>query len=210
MIKRSTWIIFGVFLALVALAIFLNSRPEFGGGEATPTADLSLLTEVQPIFNLEEEKIIDVTITDSVGEEIGFSWNTEIGWTMIVSDTEQAVDAAVLENSISRLRSLTSDAELEESTDLGAVGLENPSYQITVGTDQGDTYQIDIGSTTITGGGYYVTVNDGRPQIVDKLTIDTFTGFLLDPPYQPTPTPEATQTLEPSPGDGEGEESTEP
>ncbi|NIT57022.1 MAG: hypothetical protein GWN00_12545, partial [Aliifodinibius sp.] len=62
----------------------------------------------------------------------------EIGWTMIVSDTEQAVDAAVVENGISRLRSLTSEAELEESTDLDAVGLENPSYQITVGTDQGD------------------------------------------------------------------------
>ncbi|NIS45933.1 MAG: hypothetical protein GWN00_12540, partial [Aliifodinibius sp.] len=78
MIKRSTWIIFGVFLALVALAIFLNIRPEFGGGEATPTADLSVLTEVQPVFSLEEEeKITDVTITDFVGEEIVFNWDTE-------------------------------------------------------------------------------------------------------------------------------------
>lgn len=205
MIKRSTWIVLAIFLILIALAIYLQNRPESEEPELTATSGLSDLTEVEPLFEVEEaESISSISVVDAQGREIAFDQEAELGWTMVVSDTQEAVDTTAFDRSVASLRTLTSSAELDPETELSAVGLEQPSYSLTVETDQGDTYEIAVGAETITGNQYYVSVNDGAPLVVDKFTLDTFFGYLANPPYQPTPTPELTPT--PAAADSTGED----
>lgn len=204
MIKRSTWIILGIFIVLIAVAIYLQNQPQEASDVLEPTIDLSILKEVTPIYKLDEDEFItNLRLTDIMDNEIQFlrSEDTEIGWTMIVTDTEISVDIVAFENSISQLNSLTSDADLDPGTDRSAIGLSEPLHQIFIETNKGASYQVDIGSPTITGNGYYVSVNGDQPLVVNKFIIDALTGYVEAPPYQPTPTPVFTPTIENTEGD---------
>ena len=79
------------------------------------------------------------------------------------------------------------------------VGLDKPTYTMTITFDSAKTHKVLIGEVNVIQTGYYVQVDGGPVQLVDKSGIDALVGMLTAPPYLSTLTP--TVTLTPIPSD---------
>ena len=78
----------------------------------------------------------------------------------------------------------------EESTDeqLEIYGLADPNMEITLGLENGDIINIEVGDVTPAGQTYYVKLANSRHvYTVDYSWYDVFERLVLDPPYPKSP-----------------------
>ena len=82
---------------------------------------------------------------------------------------------------------------------LDVVGLDKPTYKITITFSGGKTHNLAVGSVTPIQDGYYASLDGGASEIVDKTGLDALLGLLTQPPYVATLTPVAAPTSSPAP-----------
>lgn len=180
MIRRSTLVLFVVFLILVAVAFFWERSGN--SEEVIPTA-----TQQANLLDLDVNNVNRLEITASDGDLVVFIKETEGNW--VIEEPEGEIDpAADLGSKIESFIAIRVLNPLESPPPADATGLNNPVYTITVFLDNDSHQEIMIGKDTVTGSGYYTQVAN-NVFVVDKFTVDNLLDLLNNPPYI---TPEVT------------------
>lgn len=196
MVKRQTWILLVLFLALAGFAIYQKYAPK----AEKLDSDIPLSETVAPVeylFPAEEGTVTSLLIKDREGQIIGVERKDE-AW-VITQPFEAEASQATVEEAASQTTSLTILNHLE--LDLADVGLKDPAYTITVGFSSGKSFFAQVGDVTPTDSGYYVRKENGSILVISKYGMEALLNLLLYPPYEQTPTPSPMPPTEtPTPG----------
>jgi hypothetical protein len=196
MIRRNTWIVLGVFILLLALAIFWDRIPALNPPEATPTA----MPVAESLFEFTADEVQQLTLNGIAGETAVYQLDEEGTWKLTTSqDTGgKELDSEEVSYAVEQLARWQPLASIEAITELQAIGLIDPATRITVTLSDGEEVQVGVGDETVTGSGYYVHVGGQQPQIISITNVEEVTNLLYSPPMleaTPTPNAEPTQTL---------------
>jgi hypothetical protein len=203
MIKRNTLIMLGVFALLVVVLVVLRNLPDDATAEIPE--DVPTQAVLPTLFDFAAADVAGVRIENVEGQAVHFVREGE-GWAMIQPPAEpEEVDVIRLESLVSQLAFLRLVTETVLETDLAGLGLESPSYTLNIFLVSGEEHELLIGNSSITGTGYYVSVDGDPPQLVTKSILDTYITLFENPPLIPTPIPTLdssgtitdTATLEP-------------
>ncbi len=184
MVRRQTWILLVLFLALAGFAIYQKYNPSTPkpDKDATPTATIA---PVEFLFSAQEGVVTSILIESREGESIGVE-RAGTAWS-VTKPFEAAADPTSVEAAASQVTALTVLARLD--LDPAAAGLKVPAYTITIGFSSGKFFIAQIGDETPTESGYYVRKDDGSVLVISRDGIDALLGLLLYPPFLETPTP---------------------
>ena len=179
--KRSTWIVLVVFLALVGLTLYLNkNKPPAEETDVTPTAP------VEYLFNEADGLPTSIAIKAGTGEQVTVERN-ETGEWVLKQPIETEADQGSAEAAATQLTALRIISRPEVAP--AEAGLDQPSYTMTVKLTGGTVEVVRIGDLTPTGSGYYTSVNDSNEVlIVAKTGLDALLTLVTSPPYVSTPT----------------------
>ncbi len=130
-----------------------------------------------------ETAIIDI----ESGDITRLSWNYEEevsfarqdGEWKYETDDKMAVDQELLDEIAENLSQITSDKMVEEVQALSVYGLSDPSYSITVETEE-ETYEIQIGDETFSDGKIYISIGDDYVYLTNAELVDEISYSLLD------------------------------
>jgi hypothetical protein len=188
MIRRTTWIVVAVFLAVLAAAVFIERRqPGTEEAEVTPVATQ---TNLLPVTISEISGLrLEETVT---GDVVELALDEEGVWQLLEPQPGPA-DSTQVESSLSTLTTLRVQTSLEPAASLAIFGLAEPAYRLTLRTTTGEKLTLLVGDQTPTSSGYYVQLNEEVPQVVSKYSLDSFLRILVEPPVQPTPTPQGEE-----------------
>jgi len=194
MIRRTTWILLGIFLILLVVLLFLQRSGPKGEAETTPTEAVTFL------FDPQGKSITGLRIADGTGHAVEVQKVAGSIWTLLEPVGEQA-DTGRIESAIEQAGSLRVLATLETALELDTIGLNPAAYQITITLDNEQQQTAFVGNLTATQSGYYAFLL-GQPEVVvDKINIDGLLELLTNPPIMRTPTPppaaEMTPTIQP-------------
>jgi hypothetical protein len=180
--KRSTWIVLVIFLALVGLLFYLNQR-ELPAEEA----DVTPAAPVEYLFNETDGLPTSIEIESKSGEQVEIERN-EAGVWVLKQPIETEADQGSAEAAASQLTSLRIESRPEVAP--AEAGLVEPSYIMTVNLTGGKVEVVRIGDLTPTSSGYYTNI-DGSDEIliVGKTGLDALLTLVTLPPYVETPTP---------------------
>ena len=200
MIRRSTWIVLGVALALVLSYLLwqryqANKAPE--ALEATPTT-----APIVSLFDLGDLFVTGITFSRADGQTVVVQRDTATGQWSMPDVPAETVDTFLIGTVAGQLFSMRVDRVLETTQSQAALGLDAPAYTIQLTLQDGRQQVLRVGDVTAIGTGYYVQLDDQAPAIVAKADLDAVLGILDNPPLLPTSTPTVTETpssTEPSP-----------
>ena len=185
MIRRSTWIVLIFLLALIGLSFYLRGREARELAAATPTEGVSHL------FAGGEGAPTMIRVEDSLGVAVEFSRDEQGIWVLNAPESA-AADQAVAEAAATQVDALRVLSTVDLAPDI--IGLDSPAYTISLAFGQSIAHKLLIGAVTPISDGYYVQLDDGPYQVVDKYGLDELTGLLTNPPYLATPTPVLSAT----------------
>ena len=200
MVKRQTWILLALFLALAGFAIYqkYNPKTETTGSDVTP---VPTETPVEYLFPPEQGTITSLMIKDNKGQVIGVERKKD-GW-VITQPFDAVASQATVEEAATQAAALTILNRLE--LDPADVGLKDPVYTISVGFNNGKIMVAQVGDLTPTDSGYYVRKDDGSILVISKYGMESLLNLILYPPYEETPTPSPMPSTEtPTPGPATG------
>ncbi len=186
MIRRSTWILLLIFIALVGLGWYLNARKQAVAAKATPTAETEYLLPT-------DAGVVTALKIEGKDSLIEIQRNAENKWEIKAPNPAEA-DQGMVEAGITQLSALRVLGHVE--IDLDLVNLKTPDYKVSVTYSDGKTYTFDVGAVTPINTGYYVRKSDGTVVVVSKVGLDSLLKLLTNPPYLATPTPTITLTPE--------------
>jgi len=190
MIRRSTWILLIVLALLILGAFYFNNQKKTAASSATSTASQAFL------FTSTDGNPTDIKIEDTAGHSVEVARDSTGTW-VLKAPTADAANQSQAEAAATQLTSLNMLGNIQIG--LADVGLDKPTYTLTVTFDSAKTHKVLIGSLNPIETGYYVQVDGGPVQVADKSGIDSLVGMLTAPPYLATLTP--TITLTPIPSD---------
>lgn len=183
MIRKPTWIVLGLLVAvLVSIFIFNNRKAlkTLEALEAAPTAESSFL------FTAEEGQPSSIKIEASGGEVVVLAHDGQGAW-VLNAPVAAAADPAMAEAAASQVSTLRVLADIDLGLDV--IGLDKPAYVITVGFTGGTQRKLEVGSQTPTQAGYYVRVDGARTVIVSANGLSALLALLASPPFMESPTP---------------------
>jgi hypothetical protein len=192
MSKNATWILVIVFLALLALLLWMPRLQEM---IAQPTVTPTITTE--KLFTFQASDVRAVRVVSSTGKAFTAQRDSSNAW---LADGITDLDSAVVEQAVNQLAGVTILSQLEDSSDLSQYGLGYPAEMtLSLTLQDGTQYQMHIGSITPTGRGYYVLTNEDRLVALSKYSLEKLLGFAENPPLAtPTPTPTSVPTPTPT------------
>lgn len=197
MIRRNTWIVLLLFVALAALAFYLQRNKPAESAQATPSAAPQFLLDV------DEASLQKLTVQSSTGKFVALERQTDGSW-LLVEPAAGATDTAMAQAAVVQLATLRVISSPGTLPGLEALNLDKALYTVQVEKQDGSRIVINIGRETPTGSGYYVLVSDKNQVVVaGKTGLDAVIQLVENPPLQATPTAEATVT--PVPGEQSGE-----
>lgn len=181
--KRSTWIVLVIFLALVGLMIYLNQKRPATTDETTATP----VAAVEYLINETEGLPSGIDIKSDTGDEVSIERNEAGNW-VLKQPIEAEADQASAEAAASQLTALRIVSRPEVAP--ADAGLVQPSYTITVKLTGGTVKKVRIGDLTPTESGYYTSVDDSNEVIiVSKTGLDPLLTLVTSPPVAKAPTP---------------------
>lgn len=183
MIRRTTWFLLAIFVVLLGVLLYLQRNPLEKEVEATPTPEMILLS-------LDREQITRLEIKDTQGNQITFVKNADGSWGLADPPATLGSDSAV-QSILSRLEGLSAVSVLSGQVQDSVLGLDQPRYEVTVSTSDGNKQTIYIGVQTPTGSGYYIQVGDGPVYVISQFSVDTLLTPLTDPASVTTATAES-------------------
>jgi hypothetical protein len=191
MIRRTTWILLIALLLVLGGYFYVRDSKAKQAAAATPTPPSAT------VFGAAGVSPTDVKIESSTGTVVQIQRDQSGKW-VLKQPSQVAADQAAAEAAATQVTSL----KLLSTVDLGpdVLGLDKPSYTITVGYSDSTKHTLLVGSVTPIQNGYYVQLDGGSNQIADKSGVDALVGMLTKPPYLETPTslPSPSPTLEPA------------
>ncbi len=190
MIRRNTWILLVILVVLIGAAFYFNNQKKTSASATTPTPAQTFL------FTSQDGNPTDIKIEDTTGHSVEVARNSTGTW-VLKAPTADAANQDQAEAAATQLTSLNLLGNVQIGLDV--VGLDKPTYTMTVTFDSAKTYKVLIGSVNPIQTGYYVQVDGGPVEVADKSGIDSLVGMLTAPPYLATLTP--TITLTPIPSD---------
>ena len=201
MIRRSTWILLGVFIAVLAVALYVQGANDDDAAEdAFPTPDAAQLEEEPTLFDLPEGSVlVGLRIESAEGEVVDLKRVDENDDWALLEPASNGTDVEVVEFAVEGLSGILVESEIEPGIELDALGLDPPAYQITLTFDDGRVQNLQIGDLNITESSYYVQVDERSPQVASRYGLDRLTDWLAYPPVPPTPTPELDPEATPQP-----------
>jgi hypothetical protein len=194
MIRRTTWVVLGIFLLLLlAVLVWPKITEKYIPVEPTPTTAIQL-----PVLDVGNREIIGIKISNHAGAEISFERESPNAAWLVLGQPAESADQEQIENVSIRLSYLMIDRLLPTEPPLDALGLVPPAYTILVTLDNGKQVKLFMGNLVPTGGGYYIKVDDSPAAVVNQADLDVITSNLSNPPLFPTSTPQLTLTLTPT------------
>jgi hypothetical protein len=194
MVRRSTWILLGVFIIVLGVAWYIQRPKEGVSGEPTPTQSF------QNAFQFTETEIASLRIEDHQGNVMVLGRDQEGLWS-VLEPQGGATDAGEAESGITSLATLRFQSITNPNSDLSVYGLTVPSRTVTIALSGGEKHTMLVGDLAPTGDNYYVQIDGGSPVIIANYSLDPFLKMLENPPFQATetPTPGPTSTGEATP-----------
>ena len=184
MVKRQTWILLALFLALAGFAIYLKYNPKSDAPDADAT-QFATEAPVEFLFPADEGTVTSLLIESREGKIVGVERGKN-AW-VLTQPFETEADPTSVEEAASQVAALTVLSRLE--LDLAAAGLKSPAYTVTVGFSSGNFFIAQVGDETPTGTGYYVRKEDGSVLVIDKYGMDALLNLLEYPATLETSTP---------------------
>ncbi len=189
MIRRNTWILLVLLVALVGFAFYWTNRKAQQAAATTPTTPAGT---AHALFSIAEGAPAGITIADTTGNSVEISRNGSGVW-VLKAPTSAAADQGAAEAAATQVTSLNVLSTIKLGLDL--VGLDKPSYTISVTFTDGKTHVLKVGAATPIQDGYYTSLDGGPIQVVDKQGLDALVQLLTKPPYAATLTPSSPPTL---------------
>jgi hypothetical protein len=185
MIRKTSWVLIFILAVLLGFFFYVKDRNAKIAAQATPTPGTKYLFD-QSLGAPTDIKIMDISAnTVEVARDTSGTW-------VLKAPTSAAADQGSVEaaaTQVSALRILN-DVQLGPSI----VGLDKPSYVISLTFSNNQKHQLAVGSVTPIQDGYYAQLDAGKIQIVDKQGLDALVGLLTTPPYAATQTPSVSAT----------------
>jgi ribosomal protein S11 len=191
MIRRNTWILLLLLVVLVGFAFYWKNHKAQQAAAATPTTSAAA---EHPLFNIADGAPSGLKITDATGNSVEIARNGSGLW-VLKAPTPTAADQAAAEAAATQVTSLRVLSTIQLGLDI--VGLDKPSYTISVTFAGGKTHVLKVGAVTPIQDGYYTSLDGGPIQIVDKQGLDALVQLLAQPPYATTLTPSPAPTTTP-------------
>jgi hypothetical protein len=185
MIRRNTWLLLIVLLALIGFAIYFTNQKTKQAAAVTP------ISASTSLFNSAEGTPNDIKVEDSTGNSVEVARNASGSWE-VKAPVQMAADQAAAQAAATQIGTLRVLANPQLGLDV--VGLDKPAYTITIIFSGGKTHKLSVGSVTPIQDGYYTSLDVGPAEIVDKPGLDALLGLLTAPPYFATLTPAASPT----------------
>lgn len=185
--KKSTWIIVGIFAALLAAYFIYPKLIPSQEETVEPTATHQVLQ------SLDDQALATIIFHSPNGEIIQLDKEESLSWT-VASPPDGLVTAGNVEEIISYLSELQILSDIAGDKPLSELGLDDPQQAITFIYEDGSEYSIEFGDLVVLGDGYYALINGQDIVVLPNWSIDQL-GALFDAiAHPPTPTPEYTET----------------
>jgi Domain of unknown function (DUF4340) len=184
MIRRNTLILLILFVILLGVAIYLQKRPI---SSSTPIATS---TPAPSLLNTTSTAITAIKMEDKEGQ-VAATIGQNAQWA-VQQPANGQITAGNMQEILSQVTSISVLATLETPPPAEATGLNQPDYTLTFSLTTGQDLTLKIGKLTPTSSGYYVQVNQGNPQVVDKYGLDRVIELLKTARATPTPPPTVT------------------
>ncbi len=196
MVRRTTWILLGLFAVLAVFAWWFQ-RNQSNQGQATATS--APLPTAAQLFNLDTNQVSTIRVASQTGEKVSLlREQSSMNWGIQDIPIEQ-VDTNRLASVISPLLTLQVSETLAQTPALGAVGLDQPAYTITILRGNVQEAVLSIGNLNAIGTGYYARLGNGPILILDNVILDDVFKLLSEPALLPTATPQVTETASGTP-----------
>ena len=104
MIKRNTWILLGIFVIVLAFALYYQNSPKKSAVSATPTS-----TTTELFKNLDEKLISTLRIEDTGGKAVALGRDSAGVW-VVTEPKGGSTDVTQAETAVSQLLALQSIA----------------------------------------------------------------------------------------------------
>jgi hypothetical protein len=196
MIRRSTWILVGVLLVLIGVAVYLQRNP---GALPSGTPTPSVTPVMQVLSQGSSTDVSQISIQPAQGQALALKKGANGEW-RFDPDTGEPVDQGQVQQLLDTLYSLIVQSAVPADTPLDAMGLTAPQQVISLQLSNGQSVRIQIGNQTPTGSGYYLRVDDGPATVVDQYSVSTLVSGLDKQSFlPPTPTPAETGTAQVTP-----------
>ncbi len=185
---RTTLLLVGVFLALLAYVYFSEMRrPQASDATTTPTP--------APIVNVVADQVLGIKISGG-GKETRLSRPAGGDW-KLEAPAPGPADATRVSEFLGRVATLNPTRSLGDVGPLEDYGLAQPAMEITLTLADGSAQVLDIGAENPQQTAYYARVQGQTGvHLVAALTVQSAQEMLDTPPVPPTPTPTATGTPE--------------
>lgn len=182
MIRRSTWVLFGISILLIASAVLWNRSRRAQENVPEPTSALEFL------FEAPEERITGFTISSAENVEVELRKDIDGTWLLIKPESD-TVDADRIESALLELGAFRVISRINSQLGKDLIGLDPPQYSMLVELDEGDPIQVFIGNATPTPGGYYAYVEGQPVVVVNSFSVENVIDLIDNPPILTTPTP---------------------
>lgn len=179
--RPGTWLTVLIFIALIAVAIYLNRQKTTANAEATPANTPGNLFSASV-----DGSPTSIEIKPETGDTVRVALDEKKVWALELpvkteADQSLAEAAATQISALKILDTVNADPEI--------FGLNKPAYVVTLKFSNGKTHTLEIGAPTPTTSGYYVRLDQDKMMIVDVNGIDALIQLVAFPPYLNTPTP---------------------
>jgi hypothetical protein len=176
-----TWLTVLIFIALIAVAVYLNRQKTTANAEATPASAPGNLFSASMDGNP-----TSIEIKPETGETVRVALDEKKVWALempVKTEANQSLAeaAATQISALKILDAVNADPEI--------FGLNKPAYVVTLKFSNGKTHTLEVGAPTPTTSGYYVRLDKDKMMIVDVNGIDALIQLVAFPPYLNTPTP---------------------
>jgi len=191
MIRRSTLVVFVVFVIALAALLILQRVPN---SPLNPAATPLPTSMPNLISGWKSTDVASITQKSSDGKEKHLTRNQDGSWAY----GAVTIEGGKIEQPLSEILAARILTVMPANLSLKDMLLDVPAQVITLQSSDGRNLSVQIGSITPTQSGYYVRVDNGQVSVVSKSSLDAVLQ-LLDEAVLPTPTPLSTPSVQATP-----------
>lgn len=173
MVRKPTAIMLIVLALLIVLVFYLQKNPLPSAATQTPSAT----APVQIIQGLNSSNITWMELKEKDNPTVTVSKDAQSVW-MVGDKEKKTADTAKAEQLRGEIAAMRALAVLPAGSPLADIGLDNPTYILTVRTAQNGQFELRVGKKTSIGNGYYLQVDSQPPIVVDKAALETVVDLM--------------------------------